>query len=520
MEKEYCIISHTHWDREWYQPYDLFRMRLVDLIDNVLNIFSEDERYVFHMDAQTVVLEDYLEIRPERRDELIKYVKNGQLIVGPWYVQNDFFLSSGESTVRNLIIGTEIAKAFGKCGKVGYCPDQFGIIGQLPQILKGFGINNVVFGRGNRKLYEKDGKTVIGLSPSEFCWEGTDGTRADAVFMNLWYNNAQRFDSDINKAKKLIDHNETLLDRMSKVPFRLLMNGVDHLEAQEDLLPILDKLQEVLGDDRIYQGRLEDYIKRCFDHIRKNKIDVPVCKGEMREGTDSMILQGTLSSRVYLKQANDLCEDILCYRLEPLYEMLDIGGINKKHPRDYLRYLWKELVRNHAHDSICGCSNDAVHRQMEERFFRIRQTAEELIRRGLILASSHRNVHEGDEDYILTLANTCSETRDDVVEAEVLFPEVDGVENFRITDGEGRDIAFDIIGKDRFVLNCYSPINLPGGFWCDRYRIAFAPGEMVPYSFKFLKVSPKEGRADILDAYADKREIENEIYRISVGEDG
>lgn len=143
-----CVISHTHWDREWYFPLELMRLRLVDLLDHCCALLAEEPTYVFHLDAQTIVLEDYLSIRPEMRGELEKYVRQGRLIVGPWYLQNDFYLTSGEATVRNLLEGRRVAQRFGRCANVGYCADQFGLISQLPQILRGFGIDNCIFGRG------------------------------------------------------------------------------------------------------------------------------------------------------------------------------------------------------------------------------------------------------------------------------------------------------------------------------------------------------------------------------------
>ena len=148
MKKIYSIISHTHWDREWYLPFEQFRIRLVDMMDNLLHILENDEAYRFHLDAQTIVIEDYLEIRPHRRADVERFVKQGRLLIGPWYVQNDFHLTSGEATVRNLLIGTEIAEEYGEKHKVGYAADQFGICSQLPQILNGFGIDSCVFGRG------------------------------------------------------------------------------------------------------------------------------------------------------------------------------------------------------------------------------------------------------------------------------------------------------------------------------------------------------------------------------------
>ena len=192
--KYFCVVSHTHWDREWYMPLEWFKLKLVDLIDHLLATLEKYPAYIFHLDAQTVVLEDYLEYRPSRRETLRRYITEGRLVVGPWYLQNDFYLTSGESTIRNLLEGRRIAASFGNCGKVGYAADQFGNISQLPQILNNFGLDNFVFGRGLAD-YEvgPQGEVITKTTPSEFIWEGADGSRVLAVHMAFWYNNAQRF---------------------------------------------------------------------------------------------------------------------------------------------------------------------------------------------------------------------------------------------------------------------------------------------------------------------------------------
>ena len=253
MEKVFCVISHTHWDREWYMSFEKFRIKLVELIDNLLEILEEYPGYIFHLDAQTIVLEDYLEIRPWRRDVLKKYIKQGSILVGPWYVQNDFYLTSGEATVRNLLAGIRLADEMGKCEKIGYAPDQFGLMSSLPQILKGFGIDNCIFGRGyadaifwNKPVDEF--KKIV--PPSEFIWEGSDGSRVLAVHMSYWYNNAQRFSGDLTKSARLLEMIENNFEGIALTPYLLLMNGVDHLKAQDNLLPILEKLKASLPEGK------------------------------------------------------------------------------------------------------------------------------------------------------------------------------------------------------------------------------------------------------------------------------
>ena len=143
------VIAHTHWDREWYAPFQHFRIRLVRLMDKLLHLLEHNPDYThFNLDGQTVLLWDYVEIRPENRGRLEEYVSAGRLGVGPWFILPDEFLVSGESLVRNLQLGHRIAAEFGHVQKAGYIPDTFGHISQLPQILRGFDIGTAMHFRG------------------------------------------------------------------------------------------------------------------------------------------------------------------------------------------------------------------------------------------------------------------------------------------------------------------------------------------------------------------------------------
>ena len=259
--KKFIVISHTHWDREWYMPFSVFRLKLADLIDRLFAVLEKDPDFIFHLDAQTVVLEDYLAIRPQNEEKLKNYIASGNIRVGPWYLQNDFYLTDGEVTVRNLMIGTEIANRFGKCGTVGYAPDQFGNISQLPQILKDFGLKAFVFGRGFRIYERKNGVRSEKKLPAEFEWEGADGTKCFAVHLKYWYNNAQHIPAERELAHLLLDINERNFEGLNVSPYILLMNGVDHLEAQGDVREIIAGLRKDGVD--IEQSSLDDYIENA-----------------------------------------------------------------------------------------------------------------------------------------------------------------------------------------------------------------------------------------------------------------
>ncbi|MFW9924187.1 MAG: hypothetical protein ACFFDW_12960, partial [Candidatus Thorarchaeota archaeon] len=134
-KQEIFIVPHTHWDREWYKPFQTFRFELVKLIDKLIDINSRKE-YYFTLDGQTIVLEDYLEIRPERKEKLLELIRLKKIAVGPWYLLPDEWLVGQESLLRNLEVSFDIAKRFNiPLMQVGYLPDQFGHSRAIPQII-------------------------------------------------------------------------------------------------------------------------------------------------------------------------------------------------------------------------------------------------------------------------------------------------------------------------------------------------------------------------------------------------
>ena len=521
----YAVISHTHWDREWYEPLEIFRLRLVDLIDHCLATLHTYPEYIFHLDAQTIVLEDYLTFRPDREAELRKFITDGRLIVGPWYVQNDFFLTSGESTVRNLLTGIRIASRFGRCARVGYAPDQFGHISQLPQILDGFRLDSFIFGRGFFQT-ETDENGVLhrALTPTEFIWKGADGTEKLAIHMCYWYNNAQRFSENIDCAMVYIEAADRGFRNRAATPYYLLMNGVDHLEAQDDLLPILDKMNARLPEDkRILQYELADYVDAVKAYIREKHIALQTVEGDLRQGDDFSILKGCLSSRSYLKHQNDLAQNMLECRLEPLYSMLELAGARDAYPTDLFRYMWKSLLQNHAHDSICGCSRDEVHRHMEDNFARLSTTMHEMWRRGQLLMAQHMDLPEfKDENYVITVTNTVETERGGLVDVTLDFPAAEHVTCFDILDSNGTPALFEVLSHEKAYLDLITPVNLPGIMDVDRYTIRLDVPAVAAMAVKGYIVKPHSREQAACTPCTDPASVskpvmmENEALRVII----
>jgi mannosylglycerate hydrolase len=368
------VIPHTHWDREWYASFQQFRIRLVRVIDALLDLMERSPSYThFNLDAQTVVLQDYLEIRPEKRAILQKFVRERRLGVGPWYVLPDEFLVSGESLVRNLLLGHRLASDFGHVQKVGYLPDTFGHISQLPQILQGFGIQFAMHFRG---LDEGDLK-------SELWWQSPDGSRVLLRHLptDMGYINASALADDIQRAAFDLQAIARYETRRAASSVLLALNGMDHLPAREDIPSIIEAAnQHSEGDYLFRQASLEEY----FDALVKALGEKPlqIVNGELRDvnrtaGQDNRLLPHILSARIYNKMQNERTQTVLEHWAEPWSALLWLEG--EDYPTAFLWKSWEWLLQNHPHDSIGGCSVDAVHAQMETRFAWASEIAEEIM---------------------------------------------------------------------------------------------------------------------------------------------
>ena len=482
------VISHTHWDREWYLTFQQFRMRLVDLIDHVLDILDTDPEFKhFHLDGQTIVLEDYLQIRPQNERRIRKYVKDGRLLIGPWYQLNDEFLVSGESTVRSLLIGHRIAQDFGGITKIGYLPDQFGNISQMPQIFREFGIKNCIFGRGLQ---------LVDDEKMEFIWEGPDGSLVLSSLMAFWYNNAQRFPANIDEA---VEYTKAMIERMAPKAATdqlLLMNGVDHLEAQEGLPHILKHVNERLMGDKLIHSTIPDYIEAVKNYLEKHKIDLRRVRGELRQDRGGSVLGGTLSSRMYLKQANTESEICLEKYAEPSSAFAWMLG--KEYPADFLTYAWKLLMQNHPHDSICGCSIDQVHDEMMPRFAQVQQVGKELTDRSLEWVAGGVKT----DGPSLVVFNPLSWSRTDRLTAEIEFPlgepargrptvdESRDVAAIELRDPEGNLVPYKLLSREIDGKQVLSPIELPLAVMVRRFTIEFVAENVPACGYKTYLINP------------------------------
>jgi alpha-mannosidase len=363
----YLVVPHTHWDREWYLPFEVFRLRLGAVVDGVLDTLERDPSFTsFTLDGQAIVLEDYVEVRPENEGRLQTLLAAGRLEVGPSYVLPDEILVGGESLVRNLLLGRRVCRRFGvEPSGAGYLPDSFGHPAQLPQILAGFGIGTFLFSRGMGD--EIDDVGVV------FRWRAGP---AEVVACQMlphydnfarlsWYQDAEE------RVRAIVERFGELLRGAGQEEI-LLANGSDHLPVEPELPAILSGLERTLGAGfRI--GRYDEHAPAADG--------LPVHEGELVGSRLQNILRGVNSSRIYLKQANERAERRLL-SIETAAALRTLRD-DAAYPAANLRLAWRDLLRNHPHDSICGCSCDEVHRDMVARYEQLDRTLDYVEREAL-----------------------------------------------------------------------------------------------------------------------------------------
>ncbi|WP_018752738.1 alpha-mannosidase [Paenibacillus sanguinis] len=434
QKKTAHIISHTHWDREWYMPFEYHHMLLVELMDTLLDTLDSDPNYkYFHLDGQTIVIEDYLQVRPNQRERLERHIKEGRIHIGPWYILQDEFLTSSEANIRNLLTGHKDAAKYGVISKVGYFPDSFGNMGQAPQIMEQAGINNAVFGRGVKPTGFNNtvGESDTYESPySEMIWQSPDGSQVLGILFANWYCNGMEVPVDKEAAQAYWDKNLKDAEQFASTPHLLFMNGCDHQPIQTDLSKAIETASELYPDIRFKHSNFDEYIA---DVAKAVPSDLTVIEGELRsQHTDGWgTLVNTASARVYLKQMNQQAQTLLEKVAEPLAVFAHLDA-NAAYPHDELTYAWKTLMQNHPHDSICGCSVDEVHQEMETRFLKSRNVAESLIHEAtskIVKQINTLDVEAWDgNDIPFTVFNTAGWTRSGAVEVELVvakkyFPE-------------------------------------------------------------------------------------------------
>jgi mannosylglycerate hydrolase len=476
-ERRLHFICNSHLDREWTMDFQLTRRLTVAFLDRLLEMFARFPEYRFVLDSQTVPLEDYLEIRPERRADLVKWVSAGRLEIGPWYTAPDCNCISGESVIRNLLAGHRMAKEFGRAMKVGYTPFGFGQVSQLPQFYAGFGIDTVFFYRG---------VTGHEAPQAEFWWEAPDGTRALCsrfghwsrynFFMNVyrpathggkgltdriydwWKDGGVPFklatpdhqwdhyfllDGGMAIEERQLDGRlENLVDRESEVfttPALPMMQGMDTTTPNPLEVEIVRRLQSRLRPgERLFHSSLTDYVadlKRSIDPK-----SLKVFRGEMRHpgkpGALTTIFADVITSRARMKALAVQAEHALVRLAEPFATLASALGGESLRP--FVDHAWKILLKCHPHDTISGSGIDQLERDTVNRLEQVLSIS------NLVLAEAlgriERTIDLGplpEQVILLPVFNPSPFARSEVVTVVVDFPTDLIPDAFEIVDTEG-----------------------------------------------------------------------------------
>ncbi|HEY7955845.1 MAG TPA: alpha-mannosidase, partial [Polyangia bacterium] len=343
------LVAHTHWDREWYQPFEVFRAHLIEMLDEALDHLERDVRLSFTLDGHVALVDDYLELRPEAEPRIRALVRAGRLHIGPWYTQADTLLTDGEALIRNLAAGIRRADALGGAMRLGYMPDQFGHSAQLPQLFRLFGIDGAVLWRG------------VGPErpPHAFRWRSPDGSEVTALWLQDGYGSGRRLPSD---PQGFADAVERLLERLGpwlgEMPV-LVPVGDDHVK-------IPDWLPEAAAALRARRPNAEVTVGGYHQHLPHVGAVRHVVRGELRSPAFAPVLAGVAAARIREKQAAARATTLLLRYAEPLSAIAAQAGGTA--PRGLLERAWRQLLLNHAHDSVAGCGIDAAHDDVKARY--------------------------------------------------------------------------------------------------------------------------------------------------------
>lgn len=566
------LITYTHWDREFRWEFERTRMRLVDCIDHLLEMMESDPEYrSFLLDGQLTLVDDYLEIRPENRERIVKLVKEGRLEIGPWYTLADCAPIQGESVIRNLAYGIRKSREYGAVLQCGYNVFSFGQIGQLPQIYANFGIDAILFYK-----YLDPKRTKF----HEFIWEAPDGSRALASRLgrearwnfffaghipivyakDAWHKDWQYHWGELGKVfhtagpddygwfYEILDpetsfHPENIRMGMERAlqtvagtvapEMVLLFEGTDFTEAHPLTAAMIREMKVQLGDElEIVHSRLGDYLAELKETL-KDRDDLDVVCGPMRDGPVGSIHTDVFSIHPEVIIENSHAENTILRWAEPLSAIAWIYGLDQ-YPDTYLEKIWKLMFHSHAHDSLHGLGPATLVEGEMARLKQARVIAQGLERRGLQNITKEIDTRRiEDTEFFLAVYNPSSFPRSEVVEAYIDIPRAVRLSHLIMEDMEGNLIPIQEVDRQETRAGTYHPRSRNMPFYCIRVHAYFMAANIPALGYKTLKVKwaeqseypyPHEDwdapRIPAEDMLTGVNQAENEYIRIQVNPDG
>lgn len=522
------IVTHTHWDREWRYPLWENRMYLVQMMDELLSILDTDKEYSsFLLDGQSVIIEDYLEVRPVNKGKIEKYISEGRMKIGPWYTLPDLYPIAGESLIRNLLKGIRYSKSLGGCLTVAYESFGWGQTAQFPQIYKGFGLDTVIVGKNVSEDRAPE---------SEFIWESPDGTRLLATrlgkharanfFMNSYLEimNGVNFNSDdylfrwenagmvyhqADESSYRQDyfrfrHTEKIHDDRIRAATerawaatedtifkneRILMDGSDSTTPQPELTRLIKKMNESFDDIEFIHSDMERYVQVLKNHLDMSTLRT--IKGELRDGPACSCSANALMTRPYIKILNKKAENALYGMAEPLSVISAMTG--DCYDIDFLKIAVKNMLLSHPHDSINGVTQDKT---VNDVMYRLNQSLEiaETVSNAACAKLISRIGTPGcsNSDILLVAVNTLPFERSEIVKAYIDTPQDMNVWDFSIEDFNGNEIEKQRISRKEEVTPVSDLHARPWPFYSDRHGIYFYTGSLPAGGYKVYRIIPQK----------------------------
>lgn len=534
--KAHYVVS-THWDREWYETFQQFRYHLVELLDEVIDTMRADEHFAcFQTDGQSIILEDYLEIRPERESLVRDYARAGRFRIGPWYTMPDENIVAPESLIRNLEEGIRVARDFGNVSKVGFVCDIFGHVSQLPQIFRGFDIDTAYVFRG----VNEDTHTGV------FRWRAADGSEVVTLqfgpkdgYFDLAAQVRHGFDQDkpfvLDDAIQRLSDYVNLQQKRTGLDTILLFDGGDHMPIEPQTVAMLEGLRKLRPDVDVAITGLDEFSAALVAHRDQIKT---LDQGELRNpgrlpNDGTWLIPGVLSSRIRLKQDNRARETELCFWAEPFSHYAS-ALLAAEYPYSYIRRAWRYILENHAHDSICGCSPDQVHRDMEFRFDQARMISGKVIDTALRGIATRVELPDlKDEEFAMVVFNPSQTDVNGPVDLELWFDEktkstyaeffnYESKVGFRLFDAEGQEIPYDYVSYvPRRRRYHRAPRRAPRGQECLVVTVT-TPLTIPAFGYTTITCKPEASftRHPDRGLLVGDRAMENEHLRVEVNPNG
>lgn len=510
------VLSHTHWDREWYAAFETFRKRLLNLIDSLVENLPKNPHFKhFMLDGQTIVLEDYLELRPQKKDKLIELIREGKISVGPWYILPDEFLITGEALIRNFLIGKSVLDRLGANGnemKIGYLPDMFGHNAYTPVVLRGLGFEGAVLWRG---IGAKSRKT-------EFVWKAPNGDEIIAVNLIRSYSNGAHFGRSVDLMKNVFRNEIEELSKNATTENILIMNGTDHEFPLFNLPERFQEWSEEFGAEIIHSS-LHEYLK----DVKNQNPELEIVEGELKDPKYEPVLKDITSTRIFLKLMNFEAQLLYQRYLEPLSTLF----CSEEDPLlDEIEYGWKLILKSQPHDSICGCSIDKVHKDVDLRLSNALEIGFETLGSYLKNLSNEKPL---EDKKVLIVYNPYERERKAIVKGIV---DLDPSKNYVVADEEGNIYETSVEPIDSLeVTDILQRVGdndyLQGTSFITKYITAISPNVAFgvrPVRISFMAQLPAIGlkkffikESEITRSVEDvSTSFENKFYYFKLNEDG